>query len=213
MSFRDDIEQRVQGLIDVGIATASAVTTTAKQVTVTILGMVFESDDGGNESRSGQVLYGNAAVLLRPAAPEGEGDEQVGMEVVFVRSGDDMIPIAHRETRWQVDLDEGEVVVRGLGENAARVRLHPDGTATLEAETIKLGSAEASEGVPLGDALKSWLAGHRHGYIDSVGTAGTPTPSITTEPTALATNVTLAGILTPGTVDDPPDPSDKVLVE
>lgn len=169
MSYRDDIEEAVQGLIDFGIVTASSLTSSMKQVVVTILGV---RDDDGNEQRSEQILYGNAAVLLRPAAPEGSGDDQVGMEVVYLRSGDDMVPIAHRETRWQVDLEEGEVVVRALGSDAARIRLKPNGDCIIESTTnIKLGSDSASEGIPLGDSLKSYLDNHKHGYIDSKGTA------------------------------------------
>lgn len=198
MTVRDDIEQTVQGLIDFALVTASAVTASAKQVTVTLLGV---RDDDGNEQRSGQALYGNAAVLLRPAAAEGSGDDQVGMEVVFVRSGDDMVPIAHRETRWQVDLEEGEVVVRALSDSAARVRLKPNGDCIIESTTnIKLGSDSASEGIPLGDSLKSWLDGHKHSYVGG----GTGSGNL------LSTGPALDAAGTPSTS---PDPSSVSKVE
>lgn len=198
MGIRDNINEAVQGLVDFGIVRASAVTDTVKQVIVTVLGV---EDEDGNEQRSEQTLYGNAAVLLRPAAPDGE----TGMEVVFVRSGDDMVPIAHRETRWQVELEEGEVVIRALADGAARVRLKPDGTAVLEANDIRLGSDGASEGVPLGDSLKNYIDNHKHGFVDSVGTAATPTPGLTTVP--VVAPPTPAGIPIPGSEDFSPDPS------
>lgn len=138
MPIRDNIQEAVQGLIDFGVVQASAITSTVKQVVVTVLGV---EDTDGNEQRSQQILYGNAAVLLRPAEPE----NGVGMEVVFVRSGDDMVPIAHRETRWQVDLSEGEVVVRALGEDAAKIRLKPTGEVVVESGSIKMGGDSVSD--------------------------------------------------------------------
>lgn len=208
MSAREEIEQAVQGLIDTGSVQDSAQTAT-NQVTVTIRGVELDADDGGNEQRSAQPLYGNGGVLVRPAA-ESDG---VSMEVVFVRSGDDMMPIAARETRWSVELEEGEVVVRALSDDGGRIRMKPNGDVIVETGgTIKLGSEDASEGASLGSALKSWLDGHTHAYIDTVfsGTGtSTPTPSLSTPPTGAANAAISAGL----PADESPDPSTKVLVE
>ena len=192
MGVRENIEESVQGLIDFGLVKASSITDSIKQVVVTILGTEAEQ-------RSNQVLYGNAAILLRPAA----GD---GMEVVYVRSGDDMVPVAHRETRWQVDLEEGEVVVRALGEDAGKVRLKAGGDVVIESATsISLGDG-ATEGVALGDALKSWLDNHQHQYTDTQTTVsgGSGSPAVGVEvPTTATTQKPTASS---------PDPSSLVKV-
>jgi len=75
--------------------------------------------------------------------------------------------------------------------------------------TLRLGGASASEGVTLGDSHKSWADGHAHAYIDSIGTAGTPTPKLTTAP-ALAPGPPPTGL--PITPDPSPSPSSKVKV-
>lgn len=156
---RDEANDLVQGLIDFARVTASKIGSAANQVLVTLNG---SQDDDGAEIRSDQILYGNAAVLLRPASGE-------GFEVVFVRNGDEMVPIAHRETRWQISLDEGEVVVRALGDNAARVRLKPTGEIVLEGTTIKAG-ANADDGVANGRLVKAFI----DGFLNATPVSATP---------------------------------------
>ncbi len=86
----------------------------------------------------------------------------------------------------------------------------PDELDLSVVTTLRLGSASASEGVTLGDSHKSWADGHKHGYIDSIGTAGTPTPSITSTPTQ-SPGPPPTGL--PVTPDSAPATSIKVLVE
>lgn len=74
---------------------------------------------------------------------------------------------------------------------------------TLSASTtLRLGSEGASQGVPLGSALKSWLDNHTHGYL---GDSGVPA---NTSPPVKAGWTPVSPVLDPS-----PDPSDKVLVE
>lgn len=161
--------EAVGGAIDFGVVVATAITSTVKQVTVTVLGV---EDDDGDEQRSGQILYGNAAVLFRPVPKDNGG----ACEVVFVRSGDEMVPVAHRDTRWQVDLSEGEVAIRAFGDDAARITLKPDGTVIVDASEIKLGSASATDFVALAslvdDRLTKLQVAH-DSHIHTGVTAGT----------------------------------------
>lgn len=185
---RDEARGYIGSLIDFGRVTASKLSASVKNVLVSITGL---EDESASERRSDQPLYGCAAVMLRPKSADANG----AFEVVFVRHEEQLVPIAHRETRWQVDLEEGEVVVRAFGDGAARVRLKPNGDAILEATRILLGSSGASEGVPLGDSLKTWLAAHTHDHSSLTCTGGT-------------IGGTIGAPLT-----SPPNPSSKVKVE
>lgn len=160
---RDEINDLVQGLLDFGRVTASSVSSAINQVLVTIRGT---EDAAGNEQRSGQALYGNAAVLLRPADPDSDG---TAFEVVFARVGDEMVPVAHRETRWQVSLDAGEVVVRAFGTDAAKVRLKPDGEIVLEGTTIKAGE-NAQDGSANGRIVEAFI----DGFLNATPVSSTP---------------------------------------
>ncbi len=168
MSEREETRGFIDSLLELGRVTASKLSGSLKNVLVTITGI--EDADGGDETRTDQPLYGHAGVLVRPAAPSSDG----AFEVVFVRHGEDLLPIAHRDTRWQVDLEEGEVVVRALGSSAARIHLRTDGT-------IRLVSSDASESAVLGDsqnsaldtfldALRAWATLVKTGVVAGGGT-------------------------------------------
>lgn len=162
------LTENLESLLDWGIAKASSISSSVKNVLVTVLG-----DDGDEtEEITEQVLSVDAAVLVRPAAPTSDG----AMEVLFVRRGDERTTIATRDPRWQVDLEEGEVVVRAFGASAALVRIRPDGTIVL-AGNVAMGADTATEAVVLGttlknylDGMKLWADGHSH-----VGPATAPT--------------------------------------
>jgi hypothetical protein len=182
--MRKFVMDAVGGLVDFGVVTATAVTDRIRQVTVTVLGI---EDEAGAEQRSGQILYGNAAVLLRPKAADDDG----ACEVVYVRTGDEMVPIAHRETRWQIALEEGEVAIRAFGEDAARVTLKPDGTIVLGAGGDKVALASevdarfADLAKALGSAVGSTDGGatYRLNILSALGTSGwTPAPAPTEAP-------------------------------
>jgi hypothetical protein len=79
--------------------------------------------------------------------------------------------------------------------DGATLRVQSDGTVVIDATSILLGSAGASEGVPFGDALKSYLDGHTHA-------AGT-----------LAAGMTAVTGVTGPPSSSSPSPSTKVLVE
>lgn len=73
----------------------------------------------------------------------------------------------------------------------------------LSASTsLKLGGPNATEHVPLGDALKTWIDGHVHGYLSESSAPLVTTPPITPPYDGIT-----------GTPDPSPDPSSKVTVD
>ena len=176
-------------LLDFGHVAATSLATSTRQVLATIQGNA-DDDDGTNAESRVSTLWGHAAVLMRPKAPTTSPNGR--LEVAFIRHGDELVPIASRDLRWQIDLAEGDVIIRNLdGTNPVRLHLLADGTAVLEANTVKIGDAGATEGIGLGtaiknhlDSIKTWLDSHTHVLTISAqagaggtGTAAPPTPS------------------------------------
>lgn len=77
----------------------------------------------------------------------------------------------------------------------------PSNVVLTAATTVRLGAADASEGVPRGTTLKDWIDDHTHGYLGDSGT-----PAMTTPP------ILPPYVGGPGTPNPSPDPSSKVLV-
>lgn len=149
-------------LVAFGRVVASKVTGDTKTVTVDVEGNTAGST---KERRTSQQLWGHPAVLYRPKS------DGVSFEVVFVRQGEQAVPVAAREIRWQVDLNEGDVCLRNLdGANPVRLWLKADGNCVLEANEIKLGDSGATEAIALGTVLKSHLQSLKT-YIDAIAAA------------------------------------------
>lgn len=151
-----------RGAADTALAfarvTASSILSNAKSLALDLL--VAEDDDETGETMPVAEVYGEAALLHRPADADATG----APEVIVWRHGDERIVIATKDRRWQVELEKGDVCLRAFGENKPRLFLRADGTAVLEADTIKLGDAGATEAIALGtatknhlDAVKAWL--------------------------------------------------------
>ena len=156
---RNAAHDALASLLDFGRVVASSLSSSAKSLLATIEGA---SGGGSAERVEGQQVWGHAAVLGRPP-----GDT----EVLFVRNGDELLTVASRETRWQVELSEGDVCVRNLtGDHPVRLWLKADGTAVLEADTVKIGDSSATEAIALGTTLKSHLDSLKT-YIDAIATA------------------------------------------
>lgn len=162
MSARAMIWEALAGLLDFGRVTSTKQEPTTKNVSVAVEG---NTGPEAAESRSAQALWGHPAVMYRPK-PDADGS----FEVVFARRGEEMLPLVARETRWQIDLAEGDVVVRNVdGTNPVRLHLLADGTAVLEANTVKIGDASATEAIGLGTAIKGHLDALKT-FIDEVKT-------------------------------------------
>jgi hypothetical protein len=178
---RNAAHDALASLLDFGRVVVSSLSSSAKSLLATVEGA---SGGGSAERVEGQQVWGHAAVLWRPP-----GDT----EVLFVRNGDELLTVASRETRWQVDLSEGDVCVRNLnGTNPVRLWLKADGTAVLEANTVKIGDAGGTalkghlDGIKSHlDALQTWASTHTHaGVTTGPGTSGaSATPVGSTPPT------------------------------
>src|SRR5436853_7340363 len=102
MSTRARMEEMVSALLDFGVVVSTAVTAGLKSVTAKIT--ADDNGDGTGETVDGQELWGNAAILARPKAPDASGSA----EVIVWRRGDELVGIASRDVRGQVTLEEGE---------------------------------------------------------------------------------------------------------
>jgi len=170
------MREELAGMFDFFSAASSRVLAAAKSVVLELHG----DGDGTVESVAEAETFGEAAVLYRPAAPDSTG----ALEALCFRRGDEVVVVATKERRWQVTLEEGEVVVRGFGANAARVHLKADGTAIVEATMVKLGGAAAADFAALASVVDSDLAAirtaynlHTHGGV-TVGAGVTAVPLV-----------------------------------
>lgn len=182
MTFRDYARDAADTALSLARVTASSIASAASSLLLDIL--LAEDDDESGETMDGAEVYGEAALLFRPADPTTAG----APEVIVWRHGDERIVIATKDRRWQVELEKGDVCLRAFGENKPRLFLRADGTAVLEADEIKLGDAGATQAIALGtavkghlDALKTWADAHTHPDPVS-GNTGTPTAPSPTVP-------------------------------
>ena len=181
MTFRDYARDAADTALSLARVTASSIASAASSLLLDIL--LAEDDDESGETMDGAEVYGEAALLFRPADPTTAG----APEVIVWRHGDERIVIATKDRRWQVTLDKGDVCLRAFGENKPRLFLRADGTAVLEADEIKLGDASATQAIALGtavkghlDALKTYLDAHTHGYLGDSGAPALTSPPTTT---------------------------------
>lgn len=151
--MRELIMAMFEGFLSFGKVTATKQATSTKQVLASVRG---NEGAGGNEERPYQALWGHAAILFRPPADT---------EVIFARLGDEMVPLASRETRWAIDVAEGEVVIRNLvSDEASRARIHfkANGEVVIDSPKVYIGDGSATEKLALGTAIK--------GHFDAIRT-------------------------------------------
>lgn len=198
MSARDTMMAMLEGFLSFGKVTATKQATATKQVLVSVRG---NSDGTNHEERPYQALWGNAAILFRPA---------VDTEVIFTRLGDEMIPIASRETRWAIEIAEGEVVLRNLvSDTASQAYIHikANGEVIINSPKVYIGDGSATEKLALGTAIK--------GHFDAIKTyltaLSTHATTHTHGETGATTNATLMPIA--GTNPSVPDVESRHLVE
>ena len=184
MGARDTMMGMLDSLLAFGRVTATKQATETKQVLASVAG----NSGTTSEERPFQALWGHAAILFRPP---------VDTEVIFARVGDEMVPIASREVRWAIDVEEGEVVVRNLVSSSAqqaRIRLKANGECIIDSPKVYIGDGGASEAIGLGTAiknhlssLKSWADGHTHiltiAAQAGAGGTGTAAPPASPSPT------------------------------
>lgn len=118
----------------------------------------------GDASNSKDEAWGHAPLLYKPLASS---------ESLFIQLGDERVSIATKERNWQIEVADGEVVLRALGASSpAYVHLKPDGSVDVHATSINLGGA-AEQFVALANlvmsnltALKSAISGAAVGSAD-----------------------------------------------
>jgi hypothetical protein len=147
---RHEMMQLIDTLLDFGKIVASSMSDKMKNVLVSVTGAETQY---GAERADNQPLYAHAGVLFRPAAPSEAGV----CELVYARVGDEMVPLATRDCRWQRDLEEGEVYMRSMSDTSARIHAMPDGSSYTHATEIKLGSKDASEAVAIASKVEERL--------------------------------------------------------
>lgn len=136
--------EALDAMFDFALVTASRVLSGAQSVVLTLRGDVHS--DGTAEAVPDCEVWGEPALLWRPAAPTSAGQ----CEVAIVRRGDTLEVIGGRERRWQVTLEEGDVVLRAFGPTAAKIRLKPNGS-------IELGIDGLQEFIALGQTLQTFV--------------------------------------------------------
>lgn len=165
----------IESLIDFGIVTATKIASETKSVLATLLGA---EDDERSETASDQILSVDAALLSRPMEPTTGG----ACEVFFVRRGDERIVLTTRDARWQVDLEEGEAVLRAFGDSRPLLRLKPDGRVIVIADgDVLIGTETASKALALAEKVEADLATVRdrhngHTHTVSGTSTGAPLP-------------------------------------
>jgi hypothetical protein len=132
-------------------------------------------------------LWGHAPLLYRPVA---------GAEQLYVELGDERVVFATKDRRWQIDVADGEVVVRAMGaDSPAYVQLKPDGACVISATSINLGgdatayAALASLVDARLSAVVSWLNAHVHTSAAPSSPTTTPTVPLGAQASVAATKV------------------------
>ena len=173
--IREAIIDTISELFRFGNVKASKSATLTKVVGLTVEGIEGEASADDND------LWGHAPLLYKPADPAVDvlsGGTQC--QALFYQLGDRKAIFATRDLRWQIEVDDGEVVLRAMGAaSPAYVHLKPDGSAKIVATTINLGG-NATNFVALANLVntqinKLWKALDTH--IHPVSGAATLAPS------------------------------------
>jgi hypothetical protein len=89
--------------------------------------------------------WSHPAIVYKPyisSVPDTEG----ALKPLLWRAGKELVVIGGREMRWNVSVDAGEVVVRGLAPNSNYVKFKTDGT-------IQIGGGSGAAAARIGDAV------------------------------------------------------------
>jgi hypothetical protein len=159
MSLLELIDERVGAVLDFARVRSSALSSSLKSLLLSLDGAGTEDGSGTvGETPDEAVSTEHAAILYRPAAPDADG----ACEAIYLRTGDDVVVLATRDTRWQLSLEEGEVAVRAFGASAALVKLRTDGIVELGGVDLVELAAVASKVEQELDLLWDALSSHVH---------------------------------------------------
>lgn len=149
MSVRNEMQEYLDGYLDFAGVKTTSIADANSSVVMTVegdVGPVEEAEELDAES------FEHAAILHRPVAPTADGE----CETAVWRRGDELVVLASKDRRWQVSIDEGEVVVRAYGQDAPMLRLDPSGVAYVLAPEVRIEETKDGtvESIPLGDVLQ-----------------------------------------------------------
>jgi hypothetical protein len=153
---RQDVIDIMQEVLKLGTVSASRLDS-KHSLEVTVEGADGEASADDND------VFGAAPLLYRP---------QNGAECVYMQLGDEKIVIGTRDKRWQIECDQGEVVLRAMGSAApAYLKLSPDGTAVLKGVTLTLDPTTRTNlaGTASNQPFTNGTA--LHTYLDALFTA------------------------------------------
>lgn len=166
--MRSNVVDIVRSLFRFG-RIASSATGASKSVVCKVDGAEGEGSADDNE------LWSHAPLLYKPAPPD-LADAVTGTahcESLFFQLGDEKVILATKDRRWQIEVANGEVVLRAMGEGApAYVHLKPDGTAIIKSSAVRIGDAAGVQPVVLGTFLKACLDALT--VPTAMGPSGTP---------------------------------------
>lgn len=173
--MRERILDAIAELFRFGDVKSSTTGPVTKAIRLEVEGIEGEASSKNND------LWGHAPLLYNPAGPSidvASGSE--GCQAMFYQLGDRKAVFATRDLRWQIEVADGEVILRAMGAGSpAYVHLKPDGSAKIVATSINLGGA-ATQFVALANLVttqidKLWKALDTH--IHPVVGAVTQAPS------------------------------------
>lgn len=166
MSRRKWVEEKLDGMFEFFDILRTTLSETSKSLRATVRGDTYE--DGTHEEYPDAEVIGLAGFVSRPK-DDSNGD---GAQAFGIRTGDEIILFGTRDTRYQIQVVEGEAAIYALGADGSvqsAIRCLPDGTVKIEGDSVKIGGDNATEWQALGLAiagyfsdLRTWLAAHGH---------------------------------------------------
>lgn len=157
--MRERILDAIAELFRFGDVKSSTTGPVTKAIRLEVEGIEGEASSKNND------LWGHAPLLYNPAGPSidvASGSE--GCQAMFYQLGDRKAVFATRDLRWQIEVADGEVILRAMGAGSpAYVHLKPDGSAKIVATSINLGGA-ATQFVALANLVLTELNDIRTKY-------------------------------------------------
>lgn len=193
MGRRTHGERIVDALVEIGTVVSTAIGA-ATSVISRLRGDAPMDDESDNDPLETEEVgdvetWGEANLLSRPLDPTDDG----ACEALFVRRGDTREIVGMRDRRWQITLEQGEVVVRNIvadPSQRAKIHIKANGEVVIDSPKVYVGDAGAGHTIAWGDSikghlddLKTWADAHTHGYLgDSAVPALTSPPTTTPAP-------------------------------
>lgn len=159
MTDRDPLDSRLDAMIDIGTITSTdlgdgnvLIATLTGDAPADLDETTDHADDADVEQVTDVDVWGDPALLSRPAAPS-TGSDAGSVEALFLRRGDTREVLGMIDRRWSIDpLEEGEAMLRfcgpigGDGQPTIRpiLHLHADGSIDLYADVVRIAKDDGT---------------------------------------------------------------------